>query len=37
VAINSSTGVAFAIRSTGTVTITASSGGKTGTATIRVP
>jgi uncharacterized protein YjdB len=36
VPINSSTGVALAIRSTGTVTITASSGGKTGTATIRV-
>ena len=36
VAINSGTGVALGIRNTGTVTITASSGGKTGTATIRV-
>ena len=36
VLINSSTGVALGIRSTGTVTITASSGGKSGTATIRV-
>lgn len=36
VAINSNTGLALAIRSTGDVTITASSGGKTGTATIRV-
>jgi uncharacterized protein YjdB len=36
VSINSSTGLAFAIRDVGSVTITASSGGKTGTATIHV-
>jgi uncharacterized protein YjdB len=36
VSINSSTGLAFAIRDVGTAIITASSGGKTGTATIHV-